>query len=372
MRIGINALFWTSDAMGGTQTYFLNLVKALLNVFPEDDFVVFVKASEAAKIGLASPRLRLVRCRIPVKLRSLGLIWEYSLLPFLCRKEGLDVLHSLGYLSPIVPNTASVVTVLDMIHYVFPSEIEVPKRLLWRVLFPLSLRTADCIVSISREVGREVSERFGWAASKVVPIHLGVDHKLFRPANSISGEGGPRFVLSVASISRHKNLERLIRAFAKARRKLPNTRLVLVGMRTPRHGGLSKLVERVGLNDVVEFTGRISDAALVKLYQTASALAFPSLYEGFGLPLLEAMACGCPVIASDLPTIRETAGDAALFVDAEDSDGWAAALNEVLGSGALRESLIERGLRHADAYTWEETARKTMMAYRGVARGAAR
>jgi len=364
MRIGINALYWIPNAMGGTQTYFLNLVKALLSVCPEIEFYVFMNADGANQFPFTSPRLKIVRCFIPGKLRFFRLAWQYLALPYYAKREKLDVLHSIGYLSPIMPNIPSVVTVLDMIHYVRPREIAFTKQLLWRALFPLSLRTADRIITISKGVGNEISEHFKWAASKVIPIHLGVDRELFRFVDCSRDAGGAPFVLAVASISPHKNLDGLIRAFAKARQYLPKTRLVLVGMKTATYEKLLKLINSLGLADVVEFTGRISDQALVKLYQTASVMIFPSFYEGFGLPILEAMACGCPLIASDYSTIREVAGKAAILANPADSDELARALIEVLSNKAVRRSLIEKGLDHVKTYTWEKTAEQTFIVYR--------
>lgn len=370
MRIGINALYWIPNAMGGTQTYFLNLIKALLAVCPEHDFYVFLNANGADQFPFVSPRLKIVRCFIPGKLRIFRLAWQYLVLPIYAKREKLDVFHSIGYLSPVMPNIPSVVTVLDMIHYVRPREIGFAKQLLWRALFPLSLRTADRIISISKGVGNEICSHFKWAASKVIPIYLGVDHELFRCVDYPINAGGAPFILAVASIQPHKNLDGLVRAFAKAKPHLASTpaRLVLVGMKTVTCKKLFKLIAALGLTDVVEFTGRISDKALVNLYQTASVMVFPSFYEGFGLPILEAMACGCPVIASDDPTIREVAGDAAFFVNPADSEKLMDAMVKVISNKSLRSSLIENGLQHVRTYTWKKTAEQTVAVYLDVFR----
>ena len=363
MKIGINALFWRPDSMGGTQTYFLNLVKALLKICPEHEFCVFLNADGADKFQLASPRLKIIRCFIPGKLRSFRLIWQYLALPYYAKREKLDVLHSLGYLSPVMLNIPCVVTVLDMIHYVRPREIEFFKQLLWRALFPLSIRTVDRIITSSRSVGQEVCAYFPRTASKVIPIHLAVDRELFRLPSCRKDAGDTPFVLAVASIQPHKNLDGLIKAFAKVRQHLPDTRLVLVGLKTSIHEKLLKLSEGLFIADAIEFTGRISDQALVKLYQDATVMVFPSLYEGFGLPILEAMACGCPVIASDCAVFCEVSGDASLLVNSDDSDELADAIVKVINNEAIRSSLIERGLQRVKAYTWEKTAEKTASVY---------
>ena len=363
MKIGINALYWRPNGMGGTQTYFLNLVQALIKTHTDHEICVFLNADGADKFPFASPKLKIVRCFVPGQLRPLRLLWEYMVLPYYAKRQKLQILHSLGYISPIVPKIPLVVTVLDMIHYVRPKETGAFKQLLWRILFPLSLRTVNRIITISQNVGQEICANFPWAASKVIPIHLGVDHELFRIPDCRKGAGDTPFVLAVASIQPHKNLDGLIKAFAKVRQHLPYTRLVLVGMKTPTHEKLLKLIEALSLDDAVGFTGRISDQELIDLYQNAAVMVFPSLYEGFGLPILEAMACGCPVIASDCSVFREVAGDAALLINPEDYDELMNAMIKVINNEAIRSSLIGRGLKHVKIYTWEKTAEQTVSVY---------
>jgi glycosyltransferase involved in cell wall biosynthesis len=371
MRIGINALFWIPDAMGGTQTYFRNLVNSLGRIDPDDEFVVFLNREGARAFSNASARLRVQACPVPGRIRSFRLLWENVLLPRYVQRHQLDVLHSLGYIAPLAPSVPSVVTVLDMIHYIYPSEIGTLKRLLWKVLFPLSLRRADSIISVSESVKRDIGRFFPWATPKIASVPLGVDPRLFdcrlpgRAAMPLVQKVRP-YLLAVASASRHKNLETLVRAFARVRGQTPGLQLVLAGMRTAGLARVERLVGDLSLSPFVHFAGRVSDAELVELYCNAEALVFPSLYEGFGLPTLEAMACNCPVIAADCSSIPEVVGNAGLLFDATDVEMLREAITRLIASQQLRSELVRLGRERAKKFTWEVCAGQTVAVYRAV------
>ena len=365
LRIGLNAMYWIPDGMGGTQTYFLRLLEALLRADRDDEYVVFVNADGADRLPVRSARLRVEACPVPGTLRPARLLWEQWEVPRRAARLQLDLVHSLGYLAPGGLRMPSVVTVLDMIHYIHPDQIEPLKRGLWRVLFPRSLRRARRVIAISESVKRDIVRFFPWAGPKVTAVPLGVDRQLFSPApeGSVRASGEPPFVLGVASPAPHKNVDGLLRAFALAADAVPGLRLRLAGMVTRTTEALAGLAESLGLAGRVEFTGRVDDAALAELYRQAAVMVFPSRYEGFGLPALEAMACGCPVIASDRASLPEVVGDAALRVDPDDVEAMAAALRRVLGDAGLRSELRCRGLARAAGLSWDLTAERTLDVY---------
>ncbi len=368
MRIGINALYWLPDSMGGTQTYFLNLVKNLVQRSPDYQFYLFINATAATSYSIDAGNLTVVPCQISGHNRMMRLAWENSILPRLARRYRLDLMHSLGYLSPPLLPVPTVVTVLDMIHFTRPADIALSKQLMWRLLFPASLARASQVITISRSVRDELVGHYPWAAKKIRPIHLGVDHDLFS-AKTVSTRElslSRPFVLAVASLSRHKNLGAVIKAFSLAAVQVPELRLLLVGMRSNAAEELYCLAEESGLNDRIEFTGRVSDSELVLLYQNATAFIYPSLYEGFGLPVLEAMACGCPVIASNRFSVPEIAGDAALLVDPCDTLQIAGSIVMLANMPELRNSLAQKGLEQARKYDWARTAEETLSVYRHV------
>jgi glycosyltransferase involved in cell wall biosynthesis len=167
----------------------------------------------------------------------------------------------------------------------------------------------------------------------------------------------------------HKNIDTLVRAFAKVKADLPLLKLVLTGLTTKTSLALTALAEELSIGADVNFTGRVTDSELVNLYQRASVMVFPSFYEGFGLPPLEAMACGCPVIASNASAVPEVVGTAALLFDPSSADQLAASIRTVLTRHELREELIDRGLSNSRRFTWEETARRTLQIYERCVRG---
>jgi glycosyltransferase involved in cell wall biosynthesis len=358
-------MFWIPDAMGGTQTYFLRLLEALLRAGPEHEYIVFLNADGAARLPVRSERLRLEVCPVPGAFRVARLLWERWDVPRRANRLGLDVLHSLGYLAPGGLTMPSVVTVLDMIHYLYPDQIGPTKLALWRLLFPRSLRQAGRVITISESAKRDIVRFFPWAAEKVAAIPLGVDRDRFRPAapDERPTPEEPPFVLAVASPAPHKNVDGLLRAFALVASEHPGLRLRLAGMRTATTEALIGLAETLGLAGRVEFTGRVDDAALADLYRRATVMVFPSRYEGFGLPALEAMACGCPVIASNRASVPEAVGDAALLFDPDDIEAMAGAIRGVLASPELRRELRRRGLARAQALSWDLTARRTLDEY---------
>lgn len=368
MRIGINALYWLPDSMGGTQTYFLNLVKNLVHGAPNDQFFLFINAIAAASYDFRAGNLTVVHCQVSGHDRMMRLIWENTVLPKHARHYQLDLMHSLGYLSPLAMPIPSVVTVLDMIHFTRPADIGASKLLMWRLLFPLSLARAAKIITISRSVMDELVSFYPWVAKKTSPIHLGVDHELFSINSSSARSMSLQhpYVLAVASLSRHKNLGAIIRAFSLVAVQMPVLHLLLVGMRSNAAEELFSLARESGLSDRIRFTGRIPDSELVSLYQNATAFIYPSFYEGFGLPVLEAMACGCPVIASNRFSIPEIAGDAALLIDPSDTLQVAGATAMLVNSPGLRESLVKRGIHQAKRFNWTKTAEETLDVYRHV------
>ena len=234
------------------------------------------------------------------------------------------------------------------------------------------MRSADALVAISRSGRRDIIAFFPSISQKVISIPLAVDHARFTPGTVwLPGApaSGESIVLAVASVATHKNIGVLLQAFAMLCGRFPLARLRLVGQSGTATASLTQQILELGLSSRVEFTGRVSDDALVECYRTAVVLVVPSLYEGFGLPVLEAMASGCPVIASNVSSLPEVAGDAALLFDPHDANALSQHLADVLGSTELQEQLRARGLRNAAQFTWDHTAAATLDVYESVLDG---
>ena len=362
MRIGLNALFWRPDGMGGTQTYLLELLSALLAQNPDDEIVVFLSVEAADRFPVKSSRVTVITSPRVARGRGMQMLWELTGFRWDVARSNVDVVHSLGYLAPPAGRVAQVVSLLDLVHYVFPQQIAPLKRRLWSWLMPSSLRRVSAIITISDSVREEMSERFPWAATKAVTVPLGVDRNRFSASTAVKEE--PPFILAVALQLPHKNLDGLLRAFVRVRAARPDVTLRLAGMHTNISGRLMELVQELQLGGGVEFLGRVDDDQLVTLYHGASVMAFPSLYEGFGLPLLEAMSSGCPVVCGHRGAVREVVGEAAWITDVSNPIKFADTLLLALDkSSGLGEQMRQRGLDRADQYPWSETARRTRAVY---------
>jgi glycosyltransferase involved in cell wall biosynthesis len=239
----------------------------------------------------------------------------------------------------------------------------------------LGLHRAERLIAISQSTKETLISALSCPEEKIEVVLYGVDHAVFRPSPVPQGlrthyglDSDVYHILYVGAESPRKNLLRLVRAIAKLKARMPNVKLIKVG--SPEYLGhleqLKQLTYELSLEGSVLFLDHPPEEDLVALYNLAALFVFPSLYEGFGLPPLEAMACGTPVVCSHAASLPEVVGDAALMVDPYDVDGLAAAMERVLRDADLRQDLRERGLARASQFTWERTARQTVAVYREV------
>ena len=236
-----------------------------------------------------------------------------------------------------------------------------------RLLIPDRQEQADHVLTVSECSRRDITERLHFPKERVSVVYPGIDRNQFKPDFSMASQSIPRpYILCVAGSDPTKNVETLLDAFAQLPRELREGHdLVLVGD-LRRRQDVRDRVDRLGIAAQTKFAGMVDDAQLVSLYQHARVFVFPSRYEGFGFPVLEAMACGCPVITSNAASLPEVVGDAALLADPSDSDGFARHLERVLVDEDLRRLLREKGLDRAAQFSWERTAQETLRVYERV------
>jgi len=298
----------------------------------------------------------------------LRLVWSQSALPTWCRRTRAGVLLNTLPEGPLLPPVPQVTVVHDVLPLFFPEAFP-RQRWYFRAFVPRVLRASRHVVAVSAQTRDDLLRVYGLPPDRVTVIPSGVDHRRFTPLldprPALLRWGLRRYFLFVGNLFPHKNLFRLLEAF----RAVPgDIQLVLAGHRDPRYlPALERHVELLGVGGRVRFLGYVADAELPALYAGAVALVLPSLYEGFGLPALEAMACGTPVIASTAGGLREAVGDAAVTVDPHDVDGMARAMERMTEDAALQADLRTRGQAHARRFQWQETARRTL----GVLRSAA-
>jgi glycosyltransferase involved in cell wall biosynthesis len=338
VRVGISLLTLVPGISGGSETYARELARALGRV-GRHDYRVFLPSIAADVDGLPAEVVHEYRASrsLPGRVAAMTLasLGGGSLR---ARFAGLDAVHfPLSVMIPRVSSPPTVASVLDVQHELLPQFFSRAERTYRRAVYGWTVRRSRLVITISRHAATTLVERLDVPEQRVRPIHLGIDHHRFRPGD----EPREAFLLYPALGWPHKNHGRLFEAFALLRRERPQLELVLTGYDGPAPAAVRVL-------------GRVSPDELARLYRTAAALVFPSLYEGFGQPPLEAMASGCPVACSNAASLPEVCGDAARLFDPTSPEAIAEAVDEVLRDpGPWRE----RGFRRAAAFTWDATAR---------------
>ena len=283
-----------------------------------------------------------------------------------------DLVHAPAFVGSLVAPCPLVVTIHDMAMIRFPQHHNALWRWYNRMLVPLVARRASAIITMSEYASQEVQRHLRLPPSKVHMTYSGLDSERFRPLPPSDVAAVARryglsepFILHVGSLAARKNIPVLLEAVSRLKKAnfWRNRRVVLAGGIAPGlagHAEVGATIEKLGLERDVLLLGHVPDEDLPAIYNLAQVVVMPTLYEGFGLPVVEAMACGRPVVASNCSSIPEVAGGAAVLVDPGDSEAWAQALAQVLTDEALRQSMIERGLRRAPAFSWQKTAQATL------------
>ena len=338
MQVGISLLTLVPRISGGSETYARELVRALGEVGAHS-YRVLLPSIATDVDGLPSEVVDEYRASSSMPGRivamSEGVLRGRRLRR---RLAGLDAVHfPLTVMLPRVADPPAVTTVLDLQHEFLPQFFSRAERAYRRAVYGWSVRGSRLVITISEHAARAVVDRFDVPESQVRPIHLGLDHSVFRPADEERG----RFLVYPARAWPHKNHARLFEAFAELRRRHPDLELALTAYEGLTPTGARSL-------------GHVSRDELVHLYRTAAGLVFPSLYEGFGQPTLEAMACGCPVASSNAAALPEVCGDAARLFDPTSVEDLVDAVEEIL---ADPDEWSTKGIARAAQFSWDATAR---------------
>jgi glycosyltransferase involved in cell wall biosynthesis len=370
-HIALNLIFLVPGETGGMEVAARELIPALLAAAPEGmRFTAFVNR-ELAACGEEPLRELLPTRTVPVRARrrEQWVLGEQALLPALAARARVDLVHSLASTAPLWGPFRRVVTVHDLIYARFPEAHAGVRDRGMRVLVPAAARRSDRVIADSLSTRADLVELLGVDSERidVVPLGLGALARAEplpeQEVRARLGLEGRRVLLSLSAKRPHKNLPALLGALAR----LPaqeRPALVLPGYPTAHERELRERSRALGLDEDVRFAGWLAEAELEGLWGIADAFAFPSLYEGFGLPVLEAMARGVPVACSNASSLPEVAGDAALLFDPRDEAAIADALRRLLGERDLGERLRARGRERVREFTWERTARATVESYR--------
>jgi glycosyltransferase involved in cell wall biosynthesis len=354
MHLAFSLLTLAPGAVGGSETYARGLLGAFAEGHGPERVSVLANPAAAATIEPAGP--------VELQARSLN-VGEAGLarLAGLVRAMAVpdtsaaDLLHHPLTVPAPRARGASVLTLHDVLHREHPSMFSPAERAFRRLDYERAARKATRVVTVSEHSRRQIVERLGIAPDQVVAVHSGVDHARFTPAGPRAAPLTGPFVLYPANLWPHKNHERLIAALAQ----VGGLALVLTGAPSSRLASLQDLARRHGVE--LRHLGYVDD--MPALYRAAAALVFPSVAEGWGAPVVEAMACGCPVAASDAAAVAEAAGGAALLFPSDDVVAMADAIRRVTSDAALREDLRGRGIERAGALTWRSSAERHTEVY---------
>jgi len=369
MKIAIDARKWRDYGIG---TYVRNVVRHLALIDRETTYFLFCNEADESTLRDLAENF------VPVVEHAAGYsLAEHISIPRKLRQLGADLYHSPHYVLPLLCPKAAVVTIHDCIHLLFPEYLpnRMAKRYAW-FMMRNAVHRSELILTVSEASRHDILSFYPEAdPEKLQVVPNSIDEAILedpgeeemervRERYQIRG----RFVLYAGNIKPHKNLARLIAAFGllKQRGGHEDVKLLIIGDEVNRYGSLRRSVEAAGVRQDVRFFGFVPDHTLSALYRLASVFAFPSLYEGFGLPPLEAMACGTPVVTSRISSLPEVVGNAAVLVDPYSVEDIAAGLERVLGDADLRASLVQRGRARVQDFSWQRSARAIHSGYMKV------
>jgi glycosyltransferase involved in cell wall biosynthesis len=381
-RIGIDATPLPPNPVGAGR-YIVQLIRTFgqdirtrANPIQEGvcELVVFAQRHGRELIGIPErPGLRWVI--VPDRSPARRLVWEQTEFPGMVRSEGIDLLHSLHYTRPLHLSCRSVVTFHDMTFFLFPHLHTRAKRIFFPLAMRWSARTADMLLAVSESTRQDTIRILGVPPEKIVTTPLGVGEE-FRPVENAELKQAvrhkydlpERFLLFVGLVEPRKNLPLLLEAYHSLVKRQDTPPLVIAGRFGWMVEGIFEQIEMLGLKEKVQFTGYVTHQDLPIVYNLADVFVYPSRYEGFGLPPLEAMACGTPVITTSVSSMPEHVGDAGILVPPGDMEALTGAMARLAADESLREELGKRGRERSRQYTWTRTVQLTCEAYRRVLR----
>lgn len=355
MKIGIDVQT-TLGQKSGFGFYVKNLVDHLEKIDSQNDYVLIAPTTEK---DFSTPQ---------------RFIWDQFSFPHQANKEKVDILHQPCFSAPIFYQGKVILTIHDLISHYFPQNMPSGSRLYFSKWMPLTYNRAQKIIAISENTKRDIIKLLKIPAEKIVVIHsaVGEEFKPITDAKRIEEvrtkyKTGEKFILDVGTLEPRKNLSFLVRAYHLALKQGKiNHNLVLTGKKGWYFESLFKLVEELKLQNRVIFTGYVPDADLPALYNAADLFCFPSLYEGFGFPPLEALSCGTPVIAANNSSIPEVVGDAGVLLPIDNEQVWAENITKLLSDEKLRANYSRLGLEQAKKFFWAKTAQETIKVYEEV------
>jgi glycosyltransferase involved in cell wall biosynthesis len=355
IHIGINALYLIPGGVGGTEIYLRSLLAALEEVDRTNRYTVF--ANRECGTELAPRGWQTVVLPVRAGNRPWRLIAEQTALPRAARRCGIDVLLNAGFTAPALAPCPQVTVFHDLQHKRHPEHFRWFDLPAWRIMLRLSAMRSHRVIAVSKATATDLQRYYGLGPDRVSVVPHGVDHHFFEIGRHRHRQ---RFLLCVSTLHPHKNIDRLLRAFHAFHNSHPDFRLVLAGIRGFHTEAIEKLIGNLQLGDAVTLTGWIPRDDLYTLYREAWAFVYPSTFEGFGMPVLEALAAGIPTACSSIAPLEEVAANAVRYFAPTDEMEMASALEAIVTDEVLRMRLSNAGPTRASQFSWQACARQTL------------
>lgn len=368
MRIGINGRFLVAKRTG-VQRAAYNLVKTLVEVDRHNEYIIFTGMEQVGVADWDYPNVKVIGDTLIPSESIKNHWWEQVWLPRLAKKHAIDILHSPANIAPLFYRGKSIINIHDLCFVVNPQWYSFAFRTLYNLVIPQLAKRATKVITNSNNSKNDLLQYFKLPAEKVSLVYWAVDDVFTLPS---SDDKTPEartlgdYILYVGSLEPRKNINALIEAYEKLRHNFPaiKTKLILIGGESPLFATV-QLKAREFRDDVI-FKGFVTDQELAEFYRHAKLVAYPSLYEGFGLPPLEAMASGVPVVTSSTSSIPEVVGRAAVLVDPRDRDQLTRAMHRILTDSSLRQSMVTAGVEQVAKFNWYRVARSVLAVYHEV------
>jgi glycosyltransferase involved in cell wall biosynthesis len=362
VHIGVNALYLIPGGVGGTEIYLRSLLGALAEIDGENRYTVFTNRETGAELAPARGNFEHAPQGVSGANRPARILFEQFRLPGVAARLGVDVLFNPGFTAPIAGRCPNVTVFHDLQHKRHPEHFRWFDLPAWRFLLWAAVRRSRRLIAVSSATAEDLVRFYSVERGRIAVIPHGVDETFFRIASE-RGRTEP-MLLCVSTLHPHKNLDTLLRAFALFVRENAGFRLTIAGLRGFYAEELERLRGELGLTEAVRFTGWIPREELYGLFRRAAAFVYPSCFEGFGMPILEALAAGIPTACSHVEPMKSIAGDAAVQFDPGSAEAIRAAIEALVHDEALRRRLIQAGPARAAEFSWRTAAEATLAALR--------
>jgi glycosyltransferase involved in cell wall biosynthesis len=371
MRIGIDAQVLKAKN-SGVEYCIEDLVLNLAVVDPDNEYVIYVNGNALQNFASKHGNFVIKKSTFLNKYRPIRILWDQALLPAILLKDKIDIFHAPCYVAPVLASVPSVVTIPDLISLLFPNMTTKRNHYHYKLLLPTVVKKARRIITVSQNSKEDLIRVLGVNGDKVDVIANGIhesfkkitnDRQLTRVKEKYNLP--QKIILYVGNLEPKKNIEGIIEAFSRLIKagQIEHT-LVIAGKKGWLYDGIFKIVAEQELHQNIRFLGYVPRGDLPALYNLAELFVFPSFYEGFGIPPLEAMACGTPVLTSNVAAVPEVVGDAAVMVDPNEVQEIADAIRDITGDEKIRAALTEKGFERAKLFSWGKTARDTLKVYK--------